>query len=50
MGSYLSEPVKTKDSESNNNDKMWYSATSMQGWRKEQEDAHIASLKLPNNE
>lgn len=50
MGAYLSEPVTTKDSEEKNGSAMSYSACSMQGWRKEQEDAHIASLALPNGE
>lgn len=50
MGAYLSEPNKEKDSESKDGAKMSYGACSMQGWRKEQEDAHIANLQLKNGE
>ena len=50
MGPYLSQPNTEKDSESGSNDRMLYSATSMQGWRNQQEDAHVAELKLPNGE
>lgn len=35
MGTYLSEPNKEKDSESEVGEKMNYAACSMQGWRKE---------------
>lgn len=42
MGPYLGTPNKEKDSENGENDWSRYGATSMQGWRKSQEDAHIA--------
>lgn len=50
MGPYLSTPNTEKDSEMGSTDKYQYSATSMQGWRNQQEDSHIADLKLPNGE
>ena len=50
MGPYLSTPDTKKDSESGHNDKLTFSAVSMQGWRNNQEDAHIADIKLPNGE
>ena len=42
MGPYLGQPNKEKDSENGDGDYCAYGATSMQGWRKSQEDAHIA--------
>jgi serine/threonine protein phosphatase PrpC len=50
MGAYLSEPDKAKYSEHSSSNKYHYSASMMQGWRKSQEDAHIAILALPNGE
>ena len=44
MGPYLGTPNKTKDSENGEGDMCRYGATSMQGWRKSQEDAHIAAF------
>ena len=46
MGPYLSTPNKDKDSENGESSTVKYGATSMQGWRKSQEDAHIAHLDL----
>jgi len=46
MGPYLSTPNKDKDSENGESSTVRYGATSMQGWRKSQEDAHIAHLDL----
>jgi protein phosphatase 1G len=37
MGAYLSEPNLTKDSLDNENEKIAFGASSMQGWRLEQE-------------
>lgn len=48
MGPYLAQPNKEKDSENGENESFRYGATSMQGWRKSQEDSHIATF-LPNN-
>ena len=42
MGPYLGEPVKTRKVEKGNFGKVRWAASSMQGWRKTQEDAHIA--------
>lgn len=50
MGAYLSDPVTTKESEQGQSKRMNYSASSMQGWRQSQEDAHIANMNLPNGE
>ena len=46
MGPYLGTPVKTKESIDGENATVRFGATSMQGWRKSQEDAHIAHLEL----
>ena len=46
MGPYLSAPNKQKHSECEQNDKLHFAACSMQGWRKTQEDSHIAELNL----
>lgn len=40
MGAYLSEPNLNKESLDDGNDTLTYGASSMQGWRLEQEDAH----------
>ena len=50
MGPYLSQPDTKKDSEFGGDNRLMYSATSMQGWRNNQEDSHIADIKLPNGE
>ena len=47
MGAYLSTPVTEKVSENGVSDKFVYGASSMQGWRKNQEDSHIAAPTLP---
>ena len=46
MGPYLGQPNKEKESEVGENDVLRYGATSMQGWRKSQEDTHIAALNV----
>jgi len=46
MGPYLGQPNKEKDSEVGEGDSLRYGASSMQGWRKSQEDAHIAALDI----
>lgn len=46
MGPYLGSPVMTKDSEDGDNKSLRFGATSMQGWRKSQEDTHIAHLNV----
>ena len=50
MGPYLSSPNTAKDSETGSDNRFNFSACSMQGWRNQQEDSHIADLKLPNGE
>jgi serine/threonine protein phosphatase PrpC len=50
MGPYLSQPDVKKVTEMGADARFQYSATSMQGWRNQQEDSHIADLKLPNGE
>ncbi|XP_019762951.1 probable protein phosphatase 2C 21 isoform X2 [Dendroctonus ponderosae] len=49
MGSYLSEPVVEKVSSDGANDKLVYGASSMQGWRVKQEDAHNSILDYDEN-
>jgi len=44
MGAYLSEPVLEKHSSDEENVKLSYGASSMQGWRVSQEDAHNSIL------
>lgn len=46
MGSYLSEPITEKISVDEENDKLAYGASSMQGWRESQEDGHNAILNF----
>jgi serine/threonine protein phosphatase PrpC len=50
MGAYLDKPITEKDIEKGADSRLIYSAVSMQGWRKTQEDSHITELKLPNGE
>ena len=50
MGPYLSQPNTAKDTQTGSDNRMQFSAVSMQGWRNQQEDSHIADLKLPNGE
>lgn len=46
MGPYLSTPIRDKESETGHNATLRWAACSMQGWRKQQEDAHIADTTL----
>ena len=48
MGSYLSQPLTAKDSSDGASRRLRFGASSMQGWRKNQEDAHIALPSLGN--
>ena len=43
MGAYLDTPIKDKNSEFGSHDIAWWGACSMQGWRCNMEDAHIAT-------
>ncbi|KAI5636326.1 protein phosphatase 2C domain-containing protein [Phthorimaea operculella] len=49
MGAYLSEPVTEKVSSDESNDKLECGASSMQGWRVNQEDAHNTILEFDEN-
>lgn len=49
MGSYASEPKVDKESLDEYNDRMNCSASSMQGWRVSQEDAHNCLLNFDTN-
>ncbi|CAH0720963.1 unnamed protein product, partial [Brenthis ino] len=49
MGAYLSEPVTEKMSSDEVNDKIECGASSMQGWRVNQEDAHNTILDFDEN-
>uniref|UniRef100_A0A182MJZ9 protein-serine/threonine phosphatase n=1 Tax=Anopheles culicifacies TaxID=139723 RepID=A0A182MJZ9_9DIPT len=46
MGAYLSEPLTVKDSSDEANEWMAFGASSMQGWRISQEDAHNCILNF----
>lgn len=47
MGPYLGTPNTEKDSQNGDSSVCKWGATSMQGWRKTQEDTHIARTDLP---
>ncbi|CAG9783837.1 unnamed protein product [Diatraea saccharalis] len=49
MGAYLSEPVTEKVSNDEKNDILECGASSMQGWRVNQEDAHNTILQFDEN-
>ncbi|GBP24772.1 Probable protein phosphatase CG10417 [Eumeta japonica] len=49
MGAYLSEPVTEKISNDETSEKLEYGASSMQGWRVNQEDAHNTILEFDTN-
>jgi len=49
MGAYLSEPKTSKDSSDNEGDRVKCGASSMQGWRISQEDAHNCILHFDKN-
>jgi protein phosphatase 1G len=46
MGSYLSQPVTTKDTIAGSSDQIGYACTAMQGWRTDMEDAHVTVLDV----
>ena len=46
MGSYLSQPVTTKESESGDGHGLSFACTAMQGWRTDMEDAHLTICNL----
>ncbi|OWA50145.1 putative protein phosphatase [Hypsibius exemplaris] len=46
MGSYLSQPVREKESDDGSQDLVDFGASAMQGWRISQEDAHVANLNF----
>lgn len=50
MGQTLSEPVVEKQSESGEDDRLFWGLSAMQGWRITMEDAHTAILDLQNGE
>ena len=49
MGPYLSTPIRDKETETGQGNRFRYAATSMQGWRNSQEDAHVAKCDLEPN-
>jgi serine/threonine protein phosphatase PrpC len=49
MGSYLSAPVTTKQTDHGENEKLFFASTGMQGWRQDMEDANIANLDFEPN-
>ena len=50
MGPYLSEPIRKKESECGANDHIRFGVSSMQGWRKAQEDTYLAEINLVNEQ
>ncbi|KAH9516911.1 Protein phosphatase 1G [Dermatophagoides farinae] len=50
MGSYLSKPLTKIDSSICENDHFIYCTAEMQGWRKTQEDAHVAILNYDDKD
>ncbi|CAF3847097.1 unnamed protein product [Adineta steineri] len=48
MGAYLSSPICDKDTIEGSNGDLAFAASSMQGWRMSQEDAHNAILNFDN--
>ncbi len=48
MGEYLSQPDKTKHTDSGENQQLRFVAMGMQGWRRSMEDAHIANINIGN--
>lgn len=46
MGAYLTAPNKDIESETGHGNGLKYAAGSMQGWRRSQEDAHVACPEL----
>ncbi|CAF3323500.1 unnamed protein product [Rotaria sp. Silwood1] len=48
MGAYLSSPICDKDTIEGSNNHLAFAASSMQGWRMSQEDAHNAILNFDN--
>ena len=49
MGAYLSEPNTQKESQDDSTESISYGASSMQGWRLDQEDAHTSLLNFDEN-
>ncbi|GAB1865820.1 Protein phosphatase 1G [Camponotus japonicus] len=49
MGAYLSEPITKKESSNETGKNVAYGASSMQGWRISQEDAHNCCIDFDDN-
>ncbi|XP_025191459.1 probable protein phosphatase CG10417 isoform X2 [Melanaphis sacchari] len=49
MGSYLNKPKTDKESEDMENDVLMCGASSMQGWREKQEDAHVCLVDFDDD-
>ncbi|KHN79397.1 putative protein phosphatase 2C F42G9.1 [Toxocara canis] len=49
MGAYLNKPVVDKDTEAGEDGRVRFAATTMQGWRVNQEDAHNCILDFDEN-
>lgn len=46
MGAYLEKPIREKTNETGSKNGISFALSSMQGWRQEQEDAHICQIEL----
>ncbi|VDK50763.1 unnamed protein product [Anisakis simplex] len=49
MGAYLNKPITDKETEVGENGRVRFAATTMQGWRVNQEDAHNCILEFDEN-
>jgi protein phosphatase 1G len=49
MGAYLSTPVTDKDEFAGEGASVVFGGSSMQGWRRTMEDAHLAEVALPSD-
>eukprot|EP01147_Barroeca_monosierra_P008940 gene8940-1278_t len=46
MGAFLEKPAVEKENASGSGTRLTYAMSSMQGWRSQMEDAHIATTEL----
>jgi serine/threonine protein phosphatase PrpC len=50
MGTYLAQPITTKNTAGDSNALFTYGLATMQGWRERNEDAHLAKLDIDGNQ
>jgi protein phosphatase 1G len=49
MGAYLSSPITEKETFAGDGESVRFGGSSMQGWRRTMEDAHLAQSALPDD-